>query len=127
MAFLTGREIKIYLLLVLVFTLAALIGTISFILLRDRPEIQREVSEKQFGPTGVESLDPSIEPIRQIEIPREFTQLYRKGWRPYRPVYDRWSWEQIEGYWIDPDELVRQELEVRTDRELEKFFKELPW
>lgn len=127
MAFLTGKELKLYLLIVAAVTVLVLGATMTIMFFRNRPrETPVGVSFVPPGSTGIESLDPAKEVFNQLVLPEEFGQLYHREWKPFRPRSGAWNMEQVDEFWLDPGELVRKELEARTDDEMDNFFKDLP-
>lgn len=127
MAFLTEKELKLYLLIVAAVTILVLGVTVTIMFLRNRPvDISMEANSVPFGPTGIESLDPAKGVFNQLVLPEEFSRLYQREWKPFRPRFQAWNKAQVDEFWLDPGELVRKELEARTDREMEDFFEELP-
>lgn len=130
MAFLTGRELRIYVLIVAILTIIALSVTLVVMTVRNRPrsssEQETELVREQSS-AGLESfLDPSEDVVQKIRIPDEYTHLYDRQWKPFRPVYERWTQEMTEPYWIDPEELVQEELEKQSDLEIARFFEDVP-
>jgi hypothetical protein len=130
MAFLTGRELRIYVLIVVILTIIALAITLTVMTVRNRPRASSEkgpeLALEQSSP-GLETfLDPSEDLVQKIQIPDEYTRLYDREWRPFRPVHERWTREMTAPYWIDPQELVQEELEKQTDHEISRFFEGVP-
>ncbi len=130
MAFLTGKELRIYVLIVAILTLIALSVTLVVMTVRNRPHASREQDvelETEDYSTGLQSfLDPSADVVQKIRIPGEYTRLYEREWRPFRPLHERWSREMTDPYWIDPQELVKEELEKQSDLEIARFFEDVP-
>ncbi len=130
MAFLTAKEAKLYGLIVAGATLLALVGTLIFILVTREPTAKSEPAPKiADSPAGVDLLGDSASReslLQKIRIPEEYTQLYQQEWHPYREVHSRWSEEQIDSFWIDPQDLIEEVLQKKSDREVEEFFKEIP-
>jgi hypothetical protein len=75
------------------------------------------------GPAG-----PAGEELHTFQplIPDEFRGVFRSHWVPFRERHARWSAVQTDPYWIDPRQLVEEELEQSTDESVEAFLKELP-
>ncbi|MGC9313854.1 MAG: hypothetical protein ACP5IA_14295, partial [Sediminispirochaetaceae bacterium] len=113
-----------------ILTIIALAVTLVVMTVRNRPRSssgqETELVRKESS-TGMESfLDPSQDVVQKIRIPDEYTRLYDRQWRPFRPVYERWTQEMTEPYWIDPEELVQEELEKQSDLEIARFFEDVP-
>jgi len=130
MAFLTGKELRIYVLIVAILTVIALSVTLVVMTVRNRPRASREQEvelAREQNPPGLKTfLDPAEDVLQKIRIPGEYTRLYDKEWRPFRPVHERWTREMTDPYWIDPQELVKEELEKQSDNEIARFFEDVP-
>jgi hypothetical protein len=128
MDFLKGKELKLYLLITAVLAVFALAGTAGVMLLKNRPrESSTEAIPFQPGHSGIENLDPAMDVFKELLIPEEFGHLFRRDWKPFRPRFAVWQAEQVDEFWLDPGELVRRELEARTEEEMKHFFEGLPW
>lgn len=129
MAFLTGSHTKIYLLAVAGLGLIALLATVVIMLLIGGDSNTSGGDEGYEAESVLEAesfAHAEIAAVQELQLPREFSQLYPKDWKAFRKQLERWRWEQIAPYWIDPEVLVREELEKRTDQEIHFFLEELP-
>ena len=130
MAFLTAKEAKLYGLVVAGVTLLALLGTLVFMLFSREPEPDPQPRPGQAeSPAGAELLGearPAEGVVQKIQVPAEYTQLYREKWYPFREVHSTWNRAQIEKFWQDPRTLVREVLQKQSDREVEEFFEGIP-
>jgi len=130
MAILTEKELKVYLLALGGLTLAALVITILVMALKG----DGDVSSAGEGPAVQEYvpadatrfLNPEVDVLDKVRIPEEYTRLYEKDWKPFRPMYERWTQTMTAPYWIDPQTLVREEMEKQSDREIMQFFEDVP-
>lgn len=130
MAFLTAKEAKIYAIVVAGVTLLALLGTLLFLLLsRDPAPAAPPNSGRAESPAGAELLGEARTAegiVQKIQVPGEYTQLYREQWYPFREVHSSWNRAQIERFWQDPRRLVQEVLQKQSDREVEEFFEGIP-
>lgn len=129
MAFLTGKQTKIYLLAVGGLSIIALLATVVIMLLSGGDSNAGGGDKAYEAETALEAESFSQAAgtvVQELQVPRDFSRLYQKDWKAFRRQLERWRWEQISPYWIDPEVLVREELEKRTDRQIDSFFEELP-
>jgi len=125
MAFLSGRGIRAYLLIVGVLGILAVLGTVVFFLLQDG---RRGAETEAPGPMPEYDslLDPSARVTVDLVVPEEMALLKNPSWRHYRERMDRWSQQQIAPFWSEPEDLIRETLVERTDEEVGNFFKDVP-
>ena len=130
MAILTEKELRIYLFAVAGLTLAALVITILVMALKGDGAVstaeQRTAVEEYMPGAATRFLNPEVDVLDKVRIPEEYTRLYEKNWKAFRPVYERWTQTMTDPYWIDPQTLVREDLEKQSDREIMQFFKDVP-
>ena len=130
MAFLSARELKIYLFIVAVLSIAAIVVTLIFMSVRDRSSASRprelESAGEEYSSSSMAPIDHSRDVLQNIKVPEKYKKLYEKKWKPFRPQYERWTGEMMQPYWIEPEELVKEELEKQSDREIAEFFEKIP-
>ncbi|MFO7849431.1 MAG: hypothetical protein R6V67_05690 [Spirochaetia bacterium] len=132
MAFLTARQLKLYLSGVGLVTLLALLVTVLIMLLggrTDSPDEGARDEGSRGGEASAEEVDifSSEERIvSQIEVPEEYKAVFEARWKPFRPVYDSWSKEQIEPFWIDPKKIIEEQLKKESSKAVNSFLEELP-
>ncbi len=132
MAFLTAREIKLYFSIVALVTLVAVFVTVLIILLGGRegrsgdgrrPE-QVNTYRSESGIEDTLSTEPMLG--GRMKVPEEFKALFEAEWKPFRHIHDRWTQQQIEAYWIDPEKIIEEELRKESDEAVRSFLEELP-
>lgn len=131
MALLTKRQLKFYLGGVGLVTLLALFITVLIMLLGGRAGGDRRGTQNASpgGGTSTEEIELfSAEDriVQHLEVPEEYKELFVPRWKPFRPVYDRWSPSQIEPFWIDPKKIVEEQLKKESNRAVRGFLEELP-
>jgi hypothetical protein len=138
MAFLTTRELKFYLIGVGLLTLIALFVTVLIMLIGggggQTPEDAAESGTEITGagtadgePSGTEEIfAPGERTVSRMKVPEEYRRLFEPSWKPFRRIHDTWSREQIDRYWIDPREIVEQQVKKESEKAVESFLEELP-
>ncbi len=59
-------------------------------------------------------------------IPEEIRSLDEFKWVPYRGVKDKWDQEDVDEFWISPEETVRQAAEEKNRKHIEELFESIP-
>ena len=118
MAWMSGREIKIYLLVVSIVTLAALLITLIVMLpgyIRySRSKIQTDLKvEKQID-------------MSRFIIPESYMKLRDESWIPFRADKERWTSVDSGPYWQDPETLILEYLEKQNENLINDLFKDIP-
>ncbi|MFP4267915.1 MAG: hypothetical protein ACLFQW_07995 [Spirochaetaceae bacterium] len=135
MAFLTKRQLKFYLVGVGLVTLLALLITAVVMLLGgsagDSEASERGARDTRPAETGTSTAEAEIfsaeeRIMSQMEVPEEYKELFESRWKPFRPVYEKWSPGQIEPFWIDPKIIVEEQLKKESNRAVRDFLEELP-
>ena len=109
------QEIKIFLLVVLLGSLVAVIITLLVMLV---PRMNSEEGE----PAGRDLPIESEVDITELIFPEEFRNVWEERWYPYRPQFKQWSTDQVEFFWVEPEELLLQHLERINREKLETIF-----
>ena len=118
MAWMSSREIKIYLLVVGGITLVALLITLAVML----PGYIRYTRIKAQSALTVENkIDMS-----QFIIPESYKQLRDSSWIPFRSDKERWTSVDIEPFWQDPETLILEYLEQQNEDLINELFKDIP-
>lgn len=118
MAWMSAREIKIYLLVVGGITLVALLITLVVML----PGYIRYTKSKVQSTLTIEN---KIDMSRFI-IPESYMQLRDKSWIPFRPDKERWASADIDPFWQDPEILILEYLEKQNENLINELFKDIP-
>lgn len=132
MAFLSKREIKLYLGIVGLVTLLALFVTVLIIMIGrsgEEPSARPDGGAAELPEGGEFQNDifsPQEEVVSQMEVPDDYRALFRPEWKEYRQIHGSWSRAQIEAFWVEPEKIVEQQLEKESDKAVETFLKELP-
>ncbi|MEW5816866.1 MAG: hypothetical protein AB1798_15905, partial [Spirochaetota bacterium] len=61
-----------------------------------------------------------------LKIPAEYSQIWEKKWYPFRGKMEKWSWEEVEKYWIDPIEIGINIVSEENDRLIKEIFGKVP-
>ncbi len=132
MAFLTAREIKLYLMIVALVTLLAVFVTALIILLGGRGDGEgggrRPERVEAYKPDSATEDPLRTKPILsgRMKVPEDFKALFEAEWKPFRQLQRRWTKPQIEAYWIDPQKIIEEELRKESEKAVSSFFEELP-
>jgi hypothetical protein len=137
MAFLTTRELKFYLIGVGLLTLIALFVTVLIILIgggeaqeQGSAESGTEITDDGTAggePSAVDEIfAPGERTVSRMKVPEEYRRLFEPSWKSFRHIHDTWSREQIDRYWIDPREIVEQQVKKESEKAVESFLEELP-
>lgn len=118
MAWMSSREIKIYLLVVGGITLVALLITLAVML---PAYIRYNKSKVQSTVTDSKKIDMS-----RFVIPESYKQLRDSDWIPFRPDKERWASVDIEPFWVDPEILIIEYLEKQNEKLVNELFKDNP-
>lgn len=108
------QEIKIFLVIVLLGSLFAVIITLLVVL------VPRMNGEEGAAGSGL-PIESEID-ITEFIFPEEFRNVWEDRWYPYRPQFKQWSTEQVEFFWVEPEELLLQHLEKINQEKLESIF-----
>jgi len=130
MAILSGRELKIYLFIVILVTVLSLVVTIVVMSVRrtdSRGYTSPEAEDMELTlDANWYQIEPDSEVFQNIQVPEEYTRLHEKEWKPFRPIHSKWTDIMVMPYWIDPRDLVEEELEKQSDNEIAEFFEGIP-
>ncbi|MCF6335506.1 MAG: hypothetical protein L3J12_07170 [Spirochaetales bacterium] len=118
MVWISSKELKIYLIVVACVTLTALFITLIIFL----------PSYIQYGKMEKQSIDLSVKKadISEYLFPESFKHLWEDKWIPFRSDRDRWTREEIEKYWQDPEEAILNYLENENEKLIYELFKDVP-
>ncbi len=132
MAFLTAKELKLYLIGVGLLTLVVLFVTVLIMLMGGRGGEERESAEAGTEISGAETsgadaiFAPEEQAVSRMEVPQEYRRLFEPNWKPFREVHEKWSRDQIQRYWIEPRDIVEQQVKKESEKAVESFLEELP-
>lgn len=127
MAFLTARELKLYLMGVGFLTLIALLVTALIMLLGGGGDTRSsEDAEATRVTREAEVFATEDRLVSRMEVPAEYRSLFEADWKPFREIHESWSRAQIAPYWIEPEKIVEQQLKKESDEAVESFLEELP-
>ena len=118
MAWMSERELKIYLAAVGILTLIALIITLIVLL---PGYIRYHRSSIQTNLTIENKIDMS-----RFIIPESYMQFREDSWLPFRSDKERWTSAEIEPYWQDPKKLILDYLEKQNENLINDLFKDIP-
>ena len=59
-------------------------------------------------------------------IPEEIRSLDKFSWVPFRAPRKKWSREEIDEFWINPEETVRKAAEEKNKKHIESLFESIP-
>lgn len=118
MAWMSVREIKIYLLVVGSVALAALFITLAVML---PGYIRYNRSKIQSTVTNNKKIDMS-----RFIIPESYMQLRDSDWIPFRSDKERWNSVDTEPFWEDPEILILEYLEKQNENLINELFKDIP-
>lgn len=109
MGFITGKEIKIYSLIVGSITLVAVIITLIILLpgyLRYQTSTKKTLQKK---------IDTS-KIISELKIPEEYSQLLDQNWIHYYQPDTPWTREDSKPYWVDPKKMALKYLDAKNSK-----------
>lgn len=118
MAWMSERELKIYLTAVGILTLIALLITLIVLL---PGYIRYHKSSIQTVQTNENKIDMS-----RFIIPESYMQFREDSWLPFRPDKERWTSAEIEPYWQDPEKLILDYLEKQNEKLINELLKDIP-
>lgn len=118
MEWISGRELKIYLLVVGIAAFIALFITLIVML---PGYIRYNKSRTQTNLTVENRIDMS-----RFIIPESYMQFREDSWQPFRPDKERWTSSEIEPYWQDPKTLILEYLEKQNEKLIDDLFKDIP-
>ena len=118
MAWMSGREIKIYILVVGSVTLVALSITLAVML---PGYIRYNKNKVQSTLTIQDKIDMS-----RFIIPESYMKLRDPGWIPFRADKGRWTSADIEPFWQDPEILILEYLEVQNESLINELYEDIP-
>ncbi len=115
---LSASELKVYLLIVGVIAVLALAVTVIVFL----PGYIRYNNSKLMDEKPViDSIDMSL-----FKIPESYKHLREDKFVPFLPDKDRWSKEDIDPYWKNPEQLVLKYLDKQNENYINELFKNIP-
>jgi len=95
-----GREVKIFLIIAIV---GAVVGAgIVVAVMLPRQIAAREEREAQEAKRTRREMEVDL---TDLMVPYAFQEIWRTSWYPYRPRMERWTEEQAERFWIEPEEV----------------------
>ena len=115
MAFITARELKIYLIIVASVTVLS----VSIVLIIFLPGyLKGKVMEK-------ESVEKQIEKkvdLSELRLPEEYSELLEIRMARFYVPKGRWTDQDIKEYWVDPRKMVLDYLENKNREMIEDIF-----
>ena len=118
MEFLSPGQLKIYLFIVGAVTLLALLITLVVM-------VPGYLQNNRAATVAEKLMEVETDMTRFI-IPESYKHLREDRWMPFRAQRNRWSWEEIEPYWQDPEKLILKYLEGRNEDLIDEIFKDIP-
>ena len=64
--------------------------------------------------------------ISDFLIPEEIRTLDEFKWVPYRGVKEKWSDEDVQEFWIPPEDTVREAAEEKNEKHIKELFESVP-
>lgn len=118
MSWISNRELKIYLFVVGVVTLAALFITIA-VMLPGYIRYRRSKIETEY------IADKQVDMSRFV-IPESYMKFRDEKWIPFRPDKELWTSIDTGPYWQDPEILILEYLEEQNEKLINELFKDIP-
>ncbi len=95
-----GREVKIFLIIAIVGAVVGA-GIVVAVMLPQQIAV-REEKEAQEAKKARRAMEVDL---TDLMVPDAFQEIWRTSWYPYRPRMERWTEEQAERFWIEPQEV----------------------
>ncbi len=127
MEFLRSRSFRIYLLLTLGITLLALVITLLILLVSGSGRDDEAVSpgdtleREQVLETTPASIDPET-----LILPHTWETPGEVKLRFFRQTDLPWTVSRLSPWWTPPEEILKDDVEANTDREVRKFLEQIP-
>ncbi|HUZ16796.1 MAG TPA: hypothetical protein VMV68_00295 [Spirochaetia bacterium] len=109
------REIRLFILGALGAAALAVIITVIAMSAGRRP--QAPVAVENGIQKSLSSLD-----LSDFQFPNSFIETWRPKWYPSRQQEKKWTWTEVEQFWIDPRTSVIKSLSEENDSKMESLF-----
>ena len=120
MEWLKPKEIVLFISITAALTVIAVIITI-IIILSGRP------AEKISSETPAVYAEPNEDPgFIDFKIPDDYKEIQKSRWYMTREDKEKWSWDEVEKYWIDPFSIAAEILETENNKIIDEIFKDIP-
>ena len=118
MAWIERKELKIYLIAVGAAAVLAFLITTAVLL----PGYLKYTRLKK-AETAIPRVE--VDPSRLL-VPEKYKSLRSDSWAPYRQKKDRWTTEEGDEFWKDPETLILRHLGEQNEKLVNDLFKDIP-
>ena len=116
-----GREIKLFILIAIAGAFIGA-GVVIAVKLPKNLAVRREIAEKKEE-LRLEELEVDV---TDLQMPKEFAEIWKTQWYPYRPQMQQWTREQARKFKVDPERIGSTILELRNEELIEDLLRDVP-
>jgi hypothetical protein len=116
-----GRELKIFLIIAIV---GAIVGA-GIVVAVKLPQQIAAREEKEAREEKLARQEMEVD-LTDLMFPAEFQEIWKTAWYPYRPRMERWTEEQAERFWIEPEEVGIEYLAHKNEMLIQGLLENVP-
>lgn len=61
--------------------------------------------------------------VSDFKIPKSYNQVWKQKWYPSRKREKRWTWTEVQRFWIDPRKSLLTSISSENDKTMKALFK----
>lgn len=61
--------------------------------------------------------------LSNFQVPNSYTEVWKQKWYPSRVQEKKWTWTEVQRFWLDPRRSALKSISEENDKKLNELFK----